>query len=193
MTRFIGPIGARKGILDHVNTPSLTRRLTYDAIMLALFCVLGMFSIPFGNGIKVSVQTLMLFILCFTAYGVGDCLLVTGCYLLLGLFMPVYAGFNSGISPTFGYIIAFLAASPVIHLIGRIKTLPPLLSMILACMVGMLLIYIIGTVYMMIYLGMDLGATLMVSVVPYLPFDALKCALAILTVLMIPKRFRMRK
>ena len=160
--------------------------------MLALLCVVGMFSIPLGENIKVSLQLLMVFIICLISDGFVDAIIVTGCYLGLGMFMPIYAGFRSGISATFGYVIAFVVASPAIYFMNKIPKIPSPIRMALACVVGTLIVYAIGSLWMMFYLNWDLPTTLMVSVVPYLPFDAIKIVLAASVVLALPKNISNR-
>jgi len=155
--------------------------------MLALMCVVGMFSIPLGANIKVSLQLLMVFLICLTAESVIDCLIITSLYLALGLFLPFYAGFASGISPTFGYVISFVVISPIIYFINKIPKIYPPLRMFLACLAGLIICYLIGTIFMMLYLRWSFVTTLTVSVVPYLPFDFAKIVIAILVVLLLPK------
>ena len=155
--------------------------------MLALLCVVGMFSIPLGDNIKVSLQLLVVMLVVLTAESVWDCLIVTSAYLLLGLFLPIYAGFSAGISPTFGYVIAFVVTSPVLYFMNKISRLPSVLRMALACVTCLSLVYLIGTIFMMAYLNnWNVGPILLVSVVPYLPFDAIKIAIVILIVKLLP-------
>lgn len=155
--------------------------------MLALMCVVGMFSIPLGANIKVSLQLLMVFLICLTAESFIDCLIITSLYLALGLFLPFYAGFASGISPTFGYVISFVVISPIIYFMNKIPKIYPPLRMFLACLAGLIICYLIGTIFMMLYLKWSFVTTLTVSVVPYLPFDFAKIVIAILVVLLLPK------
>ena len=93
---------------------STIKRITKNAIMLAMLCVIGMFSIPLGDNIKVSLQLLMVFIIGLTVSTFYDGIIITGLYLLIGLFIPVYAGFNAGITPTFGFVISFVAITPIL-------------------------------------------------------------------------------
>lgn len=167
------------------------RRLCFDGLMLASLCVVGMFSIPFGDNVKVSLQLLMVFLICLLSPSVLDCLLITGCYLLLGLFLPIYAGFHAGITPTFGFVIGFVVASPAIYFLNQLP-LPKALRMILACLGGLLLIYFVGTLFFCLYLPMDVGPALFITVVPYLPFDAIKIGLAIAVALALPERLLLR-
>ena len=155
--------------------------------MLALMCIVGMLSIPLGTNIKISLQLLIVFIVALTCSSFIDCLIITGLYLVLGLFAPIYAGFISGITPTFGFVISFVVISPIIYFINKIPKLHLVLRMSIACIVGLLICYLIGTIFMMLYLNWDIGKTLMVSVVPYIPFDVAKIVIAILVILILPK------
>lgn len=164
------------------------RQITRDAIYLAILCVIGMLAIPLGDNIKVSLQLLIVFIICLTVDTVWDSLIITSLYLGLGLFLPIYAGFLCGVTPTFGYVISFVVASPLIFFINKIKNIHPILRMTLACVAGLLLCYVIGTLFMMLYLEMDLGKTLLISVVSYIPFDIGKIVIAVLVTSLLPKR-----
>ena len=53
----------------------------------------------------------------------------------------------------------------------------------------MLICYIIGTLFLMFYLKISIEKALLVSVVPYLPFDIAKIVIAILVVSLLPKKF----
>ena len=171
-----------------MNQRKTIRRICINAIMLALFCIVGMFSIPLGANIKVSLQLLIVFIICLTMESVIDCLIITSLYLLLGLFLPFYAGFNIGISPTFGYVISFVVISPIIFFLNKIPKLYAPVRMFIACFVGLLVCYAIGTTFMALYLQWDLPKTLAVSVLPYIPFDIAKIVVSILIVLILPPR-----
>lgn len=167
---------------------SPTARIAKNALMLALLCVLGMFSIPLGENIKVSLQLFLVFVIILTADSFIDAMLVTGSYLLLGLFLPIYAGFVAGVSPTFGYVISFIVICPIVYFMNKIPKLHPIPRMAIACVVGLLVCYALGTLFMMAYLSRwELGTMLLITVVPYLPFDAAKIALAVLIVWFLPR------
>ena len=164
------------------------KRITRNAIMLALLCAVGMFAIPLGDNIKVSLQLLMVFIIGLTAYSFIDTLIVTSLYLALGLFMPIYAGFNAGISPTFGFVISFVVISLPLYFLNKLKIKNQFIRMGLACLVSLIICYAIGSVFMMLYLNISIEKALLISVVPYLPFDIAKIIIAILVVSLLPKR-----
>ena len=164
------------------------KRITRNAIMLALLCVVGMFAIPLGDNIKVSLQLLMVFIIGLTAYSFIDTLIVTSLYLALGLFMPIYAGFNAGISPTFGFVISFVVISLPLYFLNKLKIKNQFIRMGLACLVSLIICYAIGSVFMMLYLNIAIEKALLIAVVPYLPFDIAKIIIAILVVSLLPKQ-----
>lgn len=172
--------------MDKIST---VQRLTKNAILLALMCVIGMFSLPLGDNIKVSLQLLIVFIIGLSASSFIDSVIVTGLYLLLGLFLPIYAGFNAGISPTFGFVISFPIICVPLYFLNKLKIKNQFIRMGIACFVSLLICYIIGTLFLMFYLKISIEKALLVSVVPYLPFDIAKIVIAILVVSLLPKKF----
>ena len=166
----------------------LIQRMTRNAVMLALLCVVGMFSIPLGDNIKVSLQLLMVFIIGLTSVSFLDTLVITSLYLLIGLFAPVYAGFSAGVSPTFGFVISFVVLSFPLHFLNKLKIKNQYLRMAIACLVSLIVCYAIGSLFLALYLKLDIQKALLISVVPYIPFDLVKIVLAVLVVTLLPKR-----
>ena len=167
-----------------------TKRICKDAVLLAILCVVGMFFIPLGENIKVSLQFLIVLIICLIADSHIDAVLITAAYLGLGMFLPVYAGFASGVSPTFGYIIGFVVISVPTYFISKIKAMNEIARLIIASVVALLLVYTIGTIWMMFFLNLSLEKTLIVSVLPYIPFDIFKIAVAITIYKLLPARLK---
>ena len=170
------------------NKVTSIKRITKNAIYLAMLCVIGMFAIPLGDNIKVSLQLLMVFIIGLTASSFIDSLIVTSLYLLLGLFAPIYAGFNAGISPTFGYVISFVVITIPLYFLNKLKIKNQFIRMGLACFVSLLICYVIGTIFLMLYLNLSIEKALLISVVPYIPFDLAKIVIAVLVVSLLPKK-----
>ena len=156
--------------------------------MLALLCIIGMFSLPLGDNVKVSLQLLMVFIIALTSISVFDAIIVTGLYLLLGLFMPIYAGFRAGITPTFGFVISFVVIVVPIYFLNKLRIKNQFVRMGIACFVGLILCYSIGTLFLGFYLHLDIRKALLVAVVPYIPFDIAKIIIATLVVSLLPKK-----
>jgi biotin transport system substrate-specific component len=106
-------------------------------------------------------------------------------YVLLGAAgAPVFAGGRAGyiwlFGPTGGYLLAYPAAAFVVGLLaGRSAGGLRLLG---ALTIGMALIYLGGLSQLWLLTRQDLGTVVMQSVIPFLPGDLLKIALAWLTV-----------
>ena len=164
------------------------KRITKNAIYLAILCIVGMFSIPLGDNIKVSLQLLAVFIIGLTATSFVDSLIITSLYLLLGLFMPIYAGFNAGISPTFGFVISFVVISLPLYFLNKLKINNQFIRMGIACFVSLIICYAIGAAFLALYLKLSIEKALLIAVVPYLPFDIVKIIIAILVVSILQKR-----
>ena len=173
-----------------MNNVFSVKRITKNAIYLALLCVIGMFAIPLGENIKVSVQLLIVFIIGLTATSFVDTLIITGLYLGLGMFLPIYAGFHAGITPTFGYVISFVVISIPLYFLNKLPIKNDFLRIGLACFVSLIIVYIIGTLFLMFYLNLSIEKALLFSVVPYIPFDIAKIVIATLVVKLLPKQYR---
>ena len=166
----------------------MVKRITRNAIMLALLCIIGMFSLPLGDNVKVSLQLLMVFIIALTSISVFDAIVVTGLYLLLGLFMPIYAGFSAGITPTFGFVISFVVIVIPIYFLNKLRIKNQFFRMGIACFVGLIICYLIGALFLAFYLHLDIKKALLIAVVPYIPFDIAKIIIATLVVSLLPKK-----
>ena len=173
-----------------MNNVFSVKRITKNAIYLALLCVIGMFAIPLGENIKVSVQLLIVFIIGLTATSFVDTLIITGLYLGLGMFLPIYAGFHAGITPTFGYVISFVVISIPLYFLNKLPIKNDFLRIGLACFISLIIVYIIGTLFLIFYLNLSIEKALLFSVVPYIPFDIAKIVIATLVVKLLPKQYR---
>ena len=164
------------------------KRITKNAIMLAMLCVIGMFSLPLGDNIKVSLQLLMVFIIGLTVATFYDGMIITGLYLLLGLVAPIYAGFSVGVTPTFGFVISFVVITPIIYFLNKLPIKNDFLRMSFACIVALIICYLIGALFLALYLHLDIQKALLIAVVPYVPFDIAKIVIAVLVVSILNKR-----
>ena len=164
------------------------RRITKNAIMLAMLCIIGMFSIPLGDNIKVSLQLLMVFIIGLTIDTFYDGIIITGLYLGLGMFAPIYAGFHAGITPTFGFVISFVVIAPLLYFLNKLPIKNQFVRMSIACVVSLIVCYFIGSLFLALYLHLDIQKALLIAVVPYVPFDIAKIVIAVLVVSILNKR-----
>ena len=170
-----------------MNNVFTVKRITKNAIYLALLCVIGMFAVPLGDNIKVSLQLLIVFIIGLTATSFVDTIIITGLYLGLGMLLPIYAGFNAGITPTFGYVISFVVISLPLYFLNKLPIKNDFIRIGLACLISLIIVYIIGTLFLMLYLNLSIEKALLFSVVPYIPFDIAKIIIATLVVKLLMK------
>ena len=169
------------------------KRLTRDAIMLAILSAVGMFAIPMGDNIKVSLQFLILIIIFGLTEGLIDKIIIPSLYVALGLVIPIYAGFMAGITPTFGFVIGFIASAIPFHFIYKYLKTNFYIKFGLASLSSLLIVYIVGVIFMKFYLGISLGATLLVAVVPYIAFDITKILIAALILNLMPEKIKNSK
>ena len=172
--------------MEKINT---IKRISRNAIYLAILCVVGMFALPLGENIKVSLQLLIVLIIGLTIPSFIDGVIITSLYLLLGLFLPIYAGFKSGISPTFGFVISFVVIVVPLHFINKIPIKNQFVRMGLACFVALILCYLVGCLFFTLYMHLSLQNALLITVVPYIPFDIVKIIMAVLIVSLLPKKY----
>ncbi len=154
--------------------------MTTAGVMGAVMCVTCPVMVPIGP-VPVSLAT---FVVAFALalLGTGRAMTSYGIYLLLGLAgMPVFAGFQGGLSklagPTGGYLIGFL---PMILIGGWVGGKTAAWGRILGLLLGLLLDYALGTWWYMLQTGSGLHPALAVCVYPFLVPDVGKITLGVL-------------
>ena len=157
-----------------------TSALTAAAMMAAVLCVLGPLSVPVGP-VPVAMAN---FGVSLAAWLLGPRYgaLSVAAYLLLGAVgAPVFAGAGAGAAvlfgPTGGYLIGYLAQA----LIGGWaveRSGGRMLWSGLGLAAGVAVSYAFGTAWFILQMGCTLPYALTVCVLPFIPFDAAKVALA---------------
>ena len=161
-----------------------TKRIVLIGMMTAVTCILGPLSIPLPfSPVPISFTNLAIY---FSLYVLG---MKAGTvsyliYLLLGFVgLPVFSGFSGGVGklagPTGGYLIGFIFMAIVSGwIIDRFprKYLYHPLGLVL----GTIICYAFGTIWLARQLNMTFIAGLGVGVIPYLPGDGLKILAALL-------------
>jgi biotin transport system substrate-specific component len=149
------------------------------------------FSIPVpGSPVPVTGQTFSV-LLVSGALGSRRGIAAVGLYLLMGLFLPVYAEHRSGIGvfgtvqpdglhlgATGGYLVGFLVASALVGRLAEVgwdRRLPTAFG---AMVVGNLLIYAIGVPWLALAAHFSPEDALAKGLYPFLVGDALKLLLA---------------
>lgn len=114
-------------------------------------------------------------------------------YLAMGAAgLPVFAGAKAltGVLPTAGYLVGFVAAAAVVGFLASrgFSKSPIKVAAIFA--IGSLTIYGFGVSGLMIALGMDLNTAVAAGVIPFLVGDAIK---AVLAAALLPAAWRLAK
>ena len=158
-----------------------TKDMTETAVMAALLCVLGPFSIPLGP-VPLSLATLGVML---SVYILGTIKGTTACliYLVMGAIgLPVFSGFSGGFAkiagPTGGYLIGYiflaLIAGWFIHRFEN-KVWIQFIGMCL----GTIVLYAIGTAWLARITGITFSEALAAGVVPFVAGDLVKIVVSI--------------
>lgn len=102
-------------------------------------------------------------------------------YLAMGAAgLPVFASAKSltGVLPTAGYLVGFVAAAAVVGWLASKGFTKNPLKVALSFVLGSAVIYAFGVSGLMLALGLDLQSAIAAGVIPFLVGDAAKAALA---------------
>lgn len=172
------------------------RKLVYVALFAALTAAGAFLRLPLGM-VSVTAQflvTAMAGALLGAKWGAVS----QGVYVALGLLgLPIFTmggGIGYVLQPTFGFVLALIPAAYVIGRVAGRHTAPQ--SMVLACLAGLGVLYVIALPYMALicngYLHQNLpfSRLLMVGCLPFLPFDAVKVVFAAIACPAVQRRLR---
>ena len=161
-------------------------RLILCAIFAAVLCICSPIVIPLAGPVPFAMQIFGV-MLCAVTLRWGSAQVSVLVYLLIGLFLPLFSGGNTGLTaipgPTGGYIWSYLLMVPVIALFRRIPVKKRGLEYLLAfggCVAGMALCYLCGTVQFALVTENSFAHSLSVCVIPFVGFDLIKAAAATL-------------
>ena len=150
--------------------------ITLMAISLAILVICSKISIPIG-AIPLTLQTFSVFLIALIL-GVKKSVIVFIIYIIMGLLgIPVFSsggGFHYIFMPSFGFIIGFLAAAPIIGIASKSDKF---YLKYITSFIGLLIINIFGVLYMLIILNYynglnkDIIYVLGVAVAPFIIKD----------------------
>lgn len=198
MVQWGGSYG-REWILIEMTVPkSKARDIAYIAVFTALIAVGAWIAIPTPVRIDFTLQTLGVFLAVGVLGGRRGTLAVAA-YLLLGAVgAPVFSGFSGGlsalVSPSGGYLIGFFFTA--LFMWGVEKAVgEKLWKLALSMALGAVIYYAFGTAWFMVVYpmggeGVSLWTALSWCVIPYIPFDAIKIALAMALTAMLRRHVR---
>ncbi len=147
----------------------------------AILCVLAPLSIPVGP-VPVSLATLAVYFILYLL-GMKRSMVAVIVYLLIGLAgVPVFSGFSAGpaklVGPTGGYLLGYI---PLVLIAGAVTDRYYRNRVISA--IGLIaataILYAAGTAWLAYSANMEPYAAIEAGVIPFVPFDLVKIALAV--------------
>jgi len=156
-------------------------QMTTMALMAALMCVVGPLSVPIGP-IPISFTNFVIYLAVWLLE--GQAAAVSYCvYLLVGMVgLPVFSGYSGGlgklVGPTGGYLIGFIFMAMICSAVTRRTNYHTAFSMA-GMAAATAVAYGFGTVWFMIQSKATLGYALMTCVLPFIPCDLVKIAVAV--------------
>lgn len=152
-------------------------QITKSAIFVALLAIGGIVSIPIPM-IRTPFSLQVFFVLLASLvlgplYGS----LTVFVYILLGVMgVPIFAGMRSGpavlFGPTGGFLIGFFVSVSVIAFLSK------KLNLLISLLLGLLAIYLFGSLQYAFVAKVSFGKSLLVAVLPFIPIDCFKALLA---------------
>ena len=158
------------------------RGMVFSAMFAALTAVGAFIMIPIGP-VPITMQTLFVH-LSGALLGSRLGALSQFIYVLVGVIgLPVFSGGAGGLGvllgPTGGYLIGFIVGGG--YLTGRVVEMrdkPGFLWIAMACVAGLIVIYILGVLQLSVVAELPIGKAIAVGVIPFLIGDALKITAA---------------
>lgn len=203
------PVSGIKPTFSGASGPKLSiRQMAMVGVMAAVTCVLAPFSIPIGP-VPISLTNFAVYMSLYVL-GMKEGTLSYLIYLLLGLIgLPVFSGFTSGpeklFGPTGGYLIGFIPMAvlsgiaidwfygakasggsngkrpyPASKQAGANSGIVAKASCIGGMALGTIICYILGTAWLAYQANLGWKAALFAGVVPFVPGDLAKIAVAAL-------------
>lgn len=167
-----------------MNTSMKTKNMVTIALMAAVTCILGPLSLAIPvSPVPISLTNLAVY---FAVYALG---MKRGTvsylvYMLLGLVgLPVFSAFTGGagklFGPTGGYLIGFIFMALICGF--AIDTFEDSRLIHFAGMVlGTIVCYVFGTVWLAYQAGMSFSAALAAGVIPFIPGDLAKIIISLI-------------
>ena len=159
------------------------KTMTLCALMAAVCCILGPISIPIG-AVPISLGVLAVYLSVYVL-GMFKGTIAYVIYLLLGAVgLPVFSGYEGGLQkltgPTGGYLVGMIFMAIIAGIFIDRFPISQWYMHAIGMVIGLIACYSFGTAYFMALMHMSLGKSLAVCVIPFLPFDAIKIAIAVL-------------
>lgn len=156
--------------------------LTMTAAFSAAMAILAPWSVPLGP-VPLSLCTLVIYLSAWLL-APGRAAAATAVYVSMGAVgLPVFSGFLGGmgrlVGPTGGYILGYLPLSVICALSAK-RFAPRRWLCMLGMVLGTVVLYVVGTAWFCVQTGTPVEGALAVCVLPFLPGDLIKMAVALL-------------
>ena len=169
-----------------------TYNMVLTALMTALLCVLAPVAIPLPGLVPISLATFVIYL----AASITDwkvTVISTVLYLLIGMAgVPVFSSYQAGagilLGPTGGYLIGYIPMALICGLVFSMTDNPFLKAA--GAIAGTIVLYIIGTFWLMHATGMALPAAVTAGMLPFIPGDLIKIVIAVMAGPVIKKRIQ---
>ena len=173
------------------------KEMALTGVITALFCICGPLTVPLPiSPVPISLTNLAIYLALYIL-GMKRSIISYLLYLLIGFIgVPVFSGFTGGpaklLGPTGGYLAGFILLVWIGGLV--IDRWPSHMGL---CLAGMLLgtavCYLFGTFWLARQAAMSFSAAVAAGVIPFIPGDLCKMAVAMLFGPEVRKRLRRAK
>jgi biotin transport system substrate-specific component len=166
-------------IADRVFPKSISTNVSLVVGGAALTAIAAQIQIPMWP-VPMTMQTLAV-LLVGAALGAKRGALSLSLYLALGAAgLPVFASAKSltGVIPTAGYLVGFVAAAALVGFLASRGFSATPLKVAASFALGSVVIYGFGTAGLMLALGLDFNSAIAAGIIPFLIGDVLKAAAA---------------
>lgn len=160
--------------------------------MTAVICILAPFSLNIPiSPVPISLGTLAIYFV-ISVLGMKQGTISVVIYILLGLVgVPVFSNFTGGagklFGPTGGYIVGYLFMALICGFFID-KWSKNILMSVLGMILGTAVCYLFGTVWLAYQASMSFSAALAAAVLPFIPGDLIKLAIAMIIGFQVRKR-----
>ncbi len=169
---------------------SKIKKMATMAMLVALLVVCSQLAVPVGN-VPITAQTAAVMLIALLLSPGYAALTVLVFILAGGIGLPFFANFKGGLGvllgPTGGYLYGFVVAAALISAIaGRQFSW---LRSIAGCTAGLLFVYLFGAVQLKLLLDLEsYGAAFALGGIPYIFFEPIKIAVAVVAAKMLQSR-----
>ena len=166
-------------LVDRIVPRSIPADVTLVTAGAALVAIAAQIQIPMFP-VPMTLQTFAV-LLVAAALGAGRGAISMSIYLAMGAFgLPVFAGAKTltGVLPTVGYLVGFVAAAAVIGYLASKGFSHNPLKLAFSFALGSAVIYTLGVAGLMATLGLSFTQALGAGVIPFLVGDVVKAVLA---------------